>query len=72
VAVGESVPVQTRAQRKAERAEPVHLHKVKAGQTLGGIAKQYKISLDALRDANNISRNKPIKPGMKLRIPASG
>jgi membrane-bound lytic murein transglycosylase D len=71
VAIGESVPAQTHAQRKAERSEPVHLHKVKAGQTLGSIAKQYKISLSALRDANNLNRGRIIKPGMKLKIPAA-
>lgn len=75
VAVGESVPAQTRAQRKAEQAEAergYHVHKVTAGQTLGGIAKQYKVSLAALRGANKLDENSRIKPGMKLRIPPSG
>ena len=75
VAVGESVPVQTRAQRKAELAEAVrgyHVHKVKSGQTLGSIAKQYKVSLTALRGANKLDDNSRIKPGMKLRIPNAG
>lgn len=75
VAVGESVPAQTRAQRKAELAEAVrgyHLHKVKSGQTLGGIAKQYKVSLAALRGANKLDPSSRIKPGMKLRIPPAG
>lgn len=74
IAVGESVPAQTRAQRKAELAEAergYHVHKVKAGQTLGGIAKQYKVSLAALRGANKLDENSRIKPGMKLRIPPS-
>lgn len=73
LAVGESVPAQTRAQRKAELEETrVKLHTVKAGQTLSGIAKQYRVSLAALRGANKLKENSRIKPGMKLKIPASG
>lgn len=78
-AIGESVPAQTRAQKRQEQVERAkdrkepkeRVHVVKSGQTLGGIAKQYRVSLAALRGANNLDAKAAIKPGMKLKIPTS-
>jgi predicted esterase len=42
---------------------------VASGHTLGRIAKRYHVTIEALCDANNISRRDPIKPGQKLVIP---
>lgn len=46
------------------------IHTVRSGDTLGGIAKRYKITIDALCHANAISRTKPIRLKQQLRIPA--
>lgn len=90
VAVGESKPQQTRAQKRAEELEEAkasskkgkgkksktvavayQVHKVKSGQTLSSIAKRYNTSVSSLREANNLGGDSHIKPGMKLKIPAT-
>lgn len=43
---------------------------VKKGDTLWGIAKNHDVSLDDLTEANNMSSQKKLYVGMKLRIPA--
>lgn len=49
-------------------AEP-GTHTVYAGQTLGMISKRYLVTIDAICNANGITRRTPIKPGQKLVIP---
>lgn len=49
------------------RAETVHT--VAKGQTLGAIAKRYRISVPALREANGLAPNARIFPGTRLVIP---
>ena len=44
-------------------------HTVADGHTLGRIAKRYNITIEALCNANGISRRDAIKPGQKLVIP---
>jgi membrane-bound lytic murein transglycosylase D len=46
-------------------------HKVRSGQSLTGIARQYGVSVDALRAANGL-RGSVIHPGETLVIPGSG
>lgn len=46
-------------------------HVVEAGQTLGGIARRYGTSIDAICRANSIQRTEPIQVGQSLRIPGS-
>ena len=46
-------------------------HTVVSGQTLGGIAKRYKITIEELCVANNIKRSSRIRPGQKLVIPGA-
>ena len=46
------------------------VHVVKAGNTLFGIAQQYGVTLQALRDANRLQNTNIIHPGDKLCIPA--
>ena len=72
VALGESKPAQTRAQKRAEKSEAAksyHVHKVQTGQTLTSIAKRYNTSVASLREVNNLGNSSHIKPGMKLKIP---
>jgi predicted esterase len=42
---------------------------VAEGQTLGGIARRYHVSISALCRANGIQRRSPIRPGQNLVIP---
>jgi predicted esterase len=46
-------------------------HVVSEGQTWGGIAKRYQISIAALCKANGMSRRDKIRPGQRLTIPSS-
>ena len=72
VAIGESKPQQTRAQRRAELSEATRtfrIHKVKSGQTLSGIAQHYNTSVAKLCKVNNLREKSRIKPGMRLKIP---
>jgi murein DD-endopeptidase MepM/ murein hydrolase activator NlpD len=43
---------------------------VKSGDTLGEVAKKHNVSVEALREANKLDRNDPIKIGQTLSIPA--
>jgi predicted Zn-dependent peptidase/LysM repeat protein len=42
---------------------------VKKGDTLSGIAKRHKVTVDGITKANRLQRNKPIRPGQVLVIP---
>lgn len=44
-------------------------HVVQKGQTLGKIAKRYRTTIEAICEANGISRYQKIKPGLVLVIP---
>jgi predicted esterase len=44
-------------------------HEVAKGQTLGAIARRYRVSVDALCKANRIRKTDPIRPGQRLVIP---
>ncbi len=61
----------------ATLAGPIHAggprtHRVARGNTLGKIAKRYRITVDALCHANDISPQAKIKLGQKLLIPPRG
>jgi len=45
------------------------VHVVGKGQTLGRIAKRYRVSVDALREANGLGVGQRIHPGLSLVIP---
>ncbi len=45
------------------------VHVVDSGQTLGGIARKYDVSVGAIATANNISDPAKIRPGQELIIP---
>ncbi len=46
-------------------------HRIARGDTLGHIARRYKVSISAIREANGL-RNNRIRAGRMLRIPLSG
>ncbi|WP_246051638.1 lytic transglycosylase domain-containing protein [Panacagrimonas perspica] len=81
VAVGESKPGLTRAEKHASdavaKAVPkpskagYRTHKVRYGQTLTSIAHTYKVSLRDLRQANDMGSSSEIRVGDKLRVPVS-
>jgi LysM repeat protein len=52
----------------AQAAEPVH--RVARGQTLGSIARRYRVSVEDLCAANGITPKQRIKPGQQLFIPS--
>src|SRR3954463_906246 len=52
-----------------ESGEPQRFHVVYAGQRLSTIAKRYKVSVEAIRNANGLSKTARLKPGEKLTIP---
>jgi uncharacterized protein YcbK (DUF882 family) len=54
----------------AHAADVVHV--VAKGQTLGRIARRYNISIDTLREVNQLARGAPIRPGLVLVIPEKG
>jgi membrane-bound lytic murein transglycosylase D len=46
-------------------------HKVRSGQTLGGIAKRYQISISALRQLNGLGDSDRLRVGSTLKIPGN-
>lgn len=52
-----------------ESGEPQRFHVVYPGQRLTSIARRYKVTVDAIRTANGLSKNTRLKPGEKLTIP---
>lgn len=84
VAVGESKPQQTLQQRLDEARKVQHdndaartkghskpryrTHKVRSGQTLSGIARQYNVSVSDLRTANHL-KTTTLRIGQRLKVP---
>ena len=52
----------------AERRD-YHVHKLANGETLKGLAKQYRLSVDDILRANSLSTTKSVKVGRNLAIP---
>jgi membrane-bound lytic murein transglycosylase D len=44
-------------------------HRVRQGETLASIARKYKISEGAIRNANQLSKKKPLAAGQRLTVP---
>jgi LysM repeat protein len=66
-AVGKTAAVDTATAQKGP-ADTVK-HVVKAGETLGAIARKYQVKVGEIATANNISDPAKIRPGMELIIP---
>ncbi|MCE2543552.1 MAG: LysM peptidoglycan-binding domain-containing protein [Acidobacteria bacterium] len=55
-----------------EPPRPAHAtHRVRSGDTLGGLARRYGTSVRAIQAANNMGRNTVISIGQRLRMPTS-
>lgn len=52
-----------------EASDAFVIHRVRKGQTLGAIARQYGSSVDVIMDFNNIRKATAVRVGMNLRIP---
>jgi membrane-bound lytic murein transglycosylase D len=59
------------APRAAPAADPggSRTHVVQRGDTLKGLAKRYGVSIQALRDANNLDERSTLRIGLSLKIP---
>lgn len=51
---------------------PARLHEVESGNTLGGIARRYGVTIDALLEANHLRKTDRLRIGQKLVIPGEG
>ncbi len=63
-------PATPSAARKVAPAARTATYVVRSGDTLGGIAVAYKVSLSTLYSLNKISRTAYIQPGQRIRVPA--
>lgn len=56
---------------KYEYEEGIRKYRVRPGDTLGAIARKFRVSLAALRDANDLGRRAMLRVGMNLNIPSN-
>ena len=68
--VPRTTPAPHPARAKATAAVRTTTYVVRSGDTLGGIAVSYKVSLATLYSLNRISRTAYIQPGQRIRVPA--
>ena len=54
---------------KAKSSARPRTHKVARGDTLTGISQRYGVTIAAIRDANGMSSQSPLKAGASIRIP---
>lgn len=70
---GANAPARNNASRPAAAPSGDGIrHSVKAGETPGGIASQYGVTIDELMRANNISDPRRMQIGQELIIPGTG
>lgn len=70
VRVGQKLTLPPRGTGKPQAAVET-IYVVQKGDTLSGIAKKHGVTVAALTVANRMSRKSTIRPGQKLKIPAS-
>ena len=64
------LPAEAAEQDKASHQEKMASHKVKRGETLASLAKQYQTSQQTIVQANKLKKAANIKPGMVLLVPS--
>ncbi|HYC57500.1 MAG TPA: LysM peptidoglycan-binding domain-containing protein [Candidatus Binatia bacterium] len=57
------------ASKAATKDSTVGMHRVKPGQTLSAIARQYNCSVDAIKKINRISDPSKVKVGQTIKVP---
>ena len=65
--VSSETPVRQEEEKKSQTIEPYE-HKVQKGDTLYAIARKYNVTVNKLCELNNISVNKILQIGMRLRV----
>ena len=55
--------------RRQRARSGARVHTVRRGETLTGLAKRYRVSVQALREANGMSAGDALRAGVTLRIP---
>jgi membrane-bound lytic murein transglycosylase D len=68
-----NLPMETAEHEKApvpSHQEKMASHKVKRGESLGSLAKQYQTTQQSIIQANNLKKSTKIKAGMVLMIPS--
>lgn len=68
---GERILQRVRGGEKLPAADLTMRHKVKRGETLAGIAARYSVSARELARVNGISKQRPLKRGSLITVPAS-
>ncbi len=56
-------------QTESPQSDGIRTHIVQRGETLGGLAKRYGVSIQALRKANGMSERSTLRAGVTLKIP---
>ena len=70
LSVPRAKPAPTKAPTAATAAARTATYVVRSGDTLGGIATSYKVSVATLYSLNKISRTAYIQPGQRISVPA--
>ncbi|MBX9766918.1 MAG: LysM peptidoglycan-binding domain-containing protein [Bdellovibrionales bacterium] len=65
----EAAKVTNSMQVVSETPVDYHRHKVRSGDTLGGIARKYGVSIAQIRDANELGRKAMLRVGSFLQVP---
>ncbi|MGB9712261.1 MAG: transglycosylase SLT domain-containing protein [Dissulfurimicrobium sp.] len=68
----ERARIENNRARHGHSIHAVATHKVKKGDTLSSIAREYKITVNELCRWNGISNKKPLRPGQRLSIHRGG
>lgn len=67
----EAAPVSKKEKTgKTKARQQARTHKVKAGQTLSGIADKYNVTVAQLKRENKLPKSGAVQVGMKLKIPS--